>query len=628
MKLLTNKTVTNRPSPFTSFSFKTVLTFCSAFVLAACGSNSGSGTADEANNSSPAPTASSSNQASSDTASTSSEATGEPSRILVNQVGYAPQAAKVAVVPEGGAAEFVVIDTATQATVLQGELSAFSEWTPAGQVVAQADFTELAQPGTYVVRVEGVQDSDPFVVASQPYQALNASALKAYYYNRAGFALDAEYAGEWARDAGHADTEVLVHASAASDQRPEGTVISAPKGWYDAGDYGKYVVNSGISTYTLLAALEHFGDFYTANDTGIPESGNSTPDILEEVMWNLEWMLDMQDPNDGGVYHKLTTKNFSGAVMPSEATDTRYVVQKTTAATLNFAAVMAAASRVVAEYEDVYSGLSDEMLSAAQSAWQWAEANPDIAYQQPADVSTGAYDDDTFNDEFAWAAAELYISTGNDDYYQTLNLTEQSISNPAWAHTGALAWVSLAHHRANLTEAADVSLIESGVQQFAQELVADSEASAYGVALLHGDFYWGSNGGALNKAMMLLQGYRLSGDAQQLKAAQALFDYILGLNPTEYSYVTGFGERPPMHIHHRQSEADSVVEPVPGFVAGGPNTAAHNDCGADQYPAGEEAIARAYLDHWCSYSTNEVTINWNAPLVYVSGALESIYGRE
>ncbi|HCD52991.1 MAG TPA: cellulase, partial [Balneolaceae bacterium] len=125
---------------------------------------------------------------------------------------------------------------------------------------------------------------------------------------------------------------VMVHAAAATGSRPEGTIISSPKGWYDAGDYNKYVVNSGISTYTLLFAYEQFPEFFKNQDLNIPESKNDLPDILDEALWNLEWLLTMQD-EDGGVYHKLTTANFEGMVMPHEATNQRYVVMKNTGAT-------------------------------------------------------------------------------------------------------------------------------------------------------------------------------------------------------------------------------------------------------------------------------------------------------
>src|SRR5690606_6455881 len=103
---------------------------------------------------------------------------------------------------------------------------------------------------------------------------------------------------------------------------------------------------------------------------------------------------------------------------PHQGTAPRYVVQKGTGAALNFAAVMATASRVMADYEQAFPGKSAQMLSAAEAAWQWAQANPQIPYQQPSDIHTGGYGDGNFADEFAWAAAELYITTGNDSYYE------------------------------------------------------------------------------------------------------------------------------------------------------------------------------------------------------------------
>jgi len=201
-----------------------------------------------------------------------------------------------------------------------------------------------------------------------------AAAIKAYYFNRAGIELQAEYAGRYARAAGHPDDHVLVHASAAGPGRPEGSVIASPKGWYDAGDYNKYVVNSAISVYTLLAAYEQFPEFFARQDLHIPESGNGLPDLLNEALWNLDWMLAMQDPADGGVYHKLTNKGFDGVVMPHQANGERYVVQKTTAAALDFAAVMAQASRVFAAFDAQRPGLSARMLAASNTgAHLWSE---------------------------------------------------------------------------------------------------------------------------------------------------------------------------------------------------------------------------------------------------------------
>lgn len=137
----------------------------------------------------------------------------------------------------------------------------------------------------------------------------------------------------------------MVHPSAATTKRPAGTIISSPKGWYDAGDYNKYIVNSGFTLGLILQSYQLHQDRFNSLNLQIPESDNKIPDILDEMMYNLEWMLTMQDPTDGGVYHKLTTPNFEGFVMPEDCKQQRYVVQKTTTATLDFAATKSSGSK-------------------------------------------------------------------------------------------------------------------------------------------------------------------------------------------------------------------------------------------------------------------------------------------
>ena len=543
------------------------------------------------------------------------------SPIHVNQLGFLPGAAKWAVVPGLAPADFSVIDAQTGRPVRRGVLQPSAVWAPAGEAVRLAEFSALTQPGSYRLHVEGQQDSPPFTITADAYAALNAASIKAFYFNRAGIELRPEHAGPWARPAGHADTRVLVHASAASPGRPEGTVIASPKGWYDAGDYNKYIVNSGITTYTLLAAYEHFPAFFQHQALNIPESGNGIPDLLNETLWNLDWMLSMQDPADGGVYAKLTNKGFDGMVMPAQATAERYVVQKTTAAALDFAAVMATASRVFGGFEAQRPGLAARMRAAALAAWKWAQSNPAVIYQQPPDIHTGGYGDDKLADEFAWAAAELYITTRDDAFYTAMRADQQPISVPNWGSVGSLAWISLAHHRKSLTAAADQALIAQRINSQAAQLASAWAASPWRVSQQAADFEWGSNSGLLNQAMMLIQGYRLSGERRLLDAAQAALDDVLGRNALGLSMVTGFGAVSPMHPHHRPSEADGVAAPVPGFLVGGPNPG-QQDAKGCPVPYASKLPAKSYLDHVCSYASNEVAINWNAPLVYVSAALQ------
>ncbi len=556
---------------------------------------------------------------------TLASASAATNQIKINQVGFVPSAQKLAVVPASGGDRFAVVRLDTEEPVYRGTLGPAATWPYSAESVRIADFSGFTQPGVYRLRVEGLPDSPVFHIASDIYRDLNRAAIKALYFNRASTELLEEHAGIYARPAGHPDDRVKVHWSAASDERPEGTIISAPKGWYDAGDYNKYIVNSGITMYTLLAAYEHFPELYRKQDLNIPESGDGVPDLLNEIMWNLEWMFDMQDPHDGGVYHKLTTERFQDAVMPHTLDAQRYVVTKGTAAALNFAAVMAQASRVYAGYESHFPGLSARALRAAEHAWAWAQEHPDITFTNPEGVVTGQYGDRTLSDEFAWAAAELYITTGQDEYYVAMNPSEVANAVPSWSQSRGLAWMSLAHHRDGLTELADRDLIASRVTELADQLLQVWRESAYRVVMQRGNFVWGSNGVALNNAMMLIQGYRVSGNREYLNAAQSNLDYVLGRNATDFSFVTGYGSKPPMHIHHRVSEADGIEHPVPGFIAGGPQPAQQDRqaCLEDYEVEYQSSLpAKSYLDHWCSYASNEIAINWNAPLVYVSGALQ------
>lgn len=541
-----------------------------------------------------------------------------PELIKLNQLGFTPNVEKLAVVPGVDATRFSIVKAATAEEVLAGDLTAAAVWEPSFESVKLADFSSLTAPGNYELKVAGVAASAPFSISADAYKALNAASLKAFYFNRASTALLETHAGIYQRAAGHPDTNVFIHASAADTTRPEGTVVSAPKGWYDAGDYNKYIVNSGITTYTLLAAFQRFPAYFSAQSLNIPESGDAVPDILNEIMWNLEWMLAMQDPNDGGVYHKLTSKGFNGFEMPETDKSERYLVQKSTAAALDFAAVMAAASRVYAGYETQYPDLSAKMLAASKAAWTWAKANPAIYYSQPADIQTGGYGDNDVSDEFFWAAAELYIATNDDSYYTAMKPSDTSADIPGWIGVKSLGWISLAQNLDSLTAVADKALIKSRLDGVAAGIVAKKAASPYGVSLEKGDFYWGSNSGALNQALMLLEAYQLdTSKTAYRQAAQALFDYVLGRNATDYSFVTGYGSKTPMNIHHRPSGGDGIAAPIPGFIVGGPHPDHSGDC--SNYPS--PLPAKSFVDDQCSYSTNEIAINWNAPLVYISAAL-------
>ena len=564
------------------------------------------------------------------TAFLAASASAQPDAIRLNQVGFYPDGPKTAVVVGAEAGTFVVRPAGGGETVMTGTLGEARTWSPSGETVRLADFSEVTVPGDYEVAVEGVGTSYPFRIGAGVHQDAARAALKAYYYMRASVPIEAAYGGRWARAAGHPDDRVLVHNSAATAERPAGTVISAPGGWYDAGDYNKYVVNSGISVGTLLLLLEQYPEYAAALDTNIPESGDAVPDLLDEALVNVRWMLDMQDA-DGGVYHKLTTADFSGEVMPNRATATRYVVQKGTAATLDFAAVMAQASRVVAGYEEAFPGLAGTLREAALDAWAWARANPNVAYNQGAlsspAINTGAYGDGTFTDEFDWAAMELYLTTEADSFLTIRPVpSSPNMGTPWWGGVREMGYYSLLTHRDDVGPEARVDAVRAALLRQADGFLASQEASAYDVVMgaRTREFNWGSNSNAGNQGVALVMAYQLTGDRRYLDAAVSNLDYLLGRNATGYSFLTGHGDKTPMRIHHRPSQADGISAPVPGLLAGGPH-AGGQDVGSESWQCDNYVTtpAASYIDAWCSYATNEITINWNAPFVYLAAAIEA-----
>ncbi|HEX7942388.1 MAG TPA: glycoside hydrolase family 9 protein, partial [Gemmatimonadaceae bacterium] len=554
------------------------------------------------------------------------------SAIHLSQIGFLPTAPKTAIVVGATGSTFAIVAERGD-TVLRGTLSAPKSWALSGEEgIRRADFTRVTRPGRYRLVVPGAGAPPVFDIGTANLHSLGRATLKGFYYQRSGVPIDARYAGKWARAEGHPDTAVLVHPSAVSASRPAGTKISSPRGWYDAGDYNKYVVNSGISTYTLLLLAEQFPEYASALRTDVPESGNALPDVLDEALFNVRWMLTMQDPADGGVYHKLTNAEFDAFEVPSVATQPRYVVQKSTAATLDFAAVMAQAARVVRRYPRALPGLAESLSTAALAAWRWARQHPDSLYDQnrlnattTPHVNTGAYGDRSVDDERRWAATELYLTTRQDSFLVAVPpLPEMQFATvPTWNDVGTLAVVSLAEHRRELPASVDGAAVVEKLVALARSLRAVADSSAYGVARgARRDFVWGSNAVAANQGLVLVQAYRLTGDTTFLRAALGNLDYVMGRNPTGYSFVTGIGTKTPMFPHHRLSGSDTVAAPVPGLLVGGPNPGQQDRC--QGYPSSLPALS--YVDAQCAYAANEIAINWNAPIAYLSAALDASYG--
>jgi endoglucanase len=401
-------------------------------------------------------------------------------------------------------------------------------------------------------------------------------------------------------------------------------------GWHDAGDYGRYVVNSGITTGTLLWAWEMFPQPLHAVKLDIPESGGKPPDVLAEIRWNLDWMLSMQD-EDGGVWHKQTSENFCGFIMPEEDALTSYVIgtggtpYKSTCATGDLAAVAAIAARCYAPCDAAYAA---KCLAAAKRAWAWAVAHPNVSFVNPKGVGTGEYGDKDGRDEILWASAELWRTTGETQYEKTFLDSAKSLPPaselwvPSWPGVASLGyWTYLLAKQASSAEQSSAELkkqILDRTRSTAETLVARQKVSGYGNTLVADDFTWGSNSVAANQSLLLLIAHQFHGEASWREAALGNLHYLLGRNCFGVSWVTQVGSNPYQHPHHRPSGADNIAAPWPGLLSGGPNGRHPGDEVARAFP--KMPPMRMWADDQRAYSLNEVAINWNAPLVFLLAA--------
>ena len=544
--------------------------------------------------------------------------TATQAQIRLNQVGMYPNQEKTAVI-EGTAKSVTIKDAATGKKTVKPRVlrTATSPWSKKQRTVV--DFSALTKPGTYTI--SSGSESATFTISDNALRDVTAATLKAFYLIRSGMAIDKQYAGAYARPVGHPDTEVLIHPSAVSLGRPIGSKISSPGGWYDAGDYNKYIVNSAFSIGMVLCSYEQNRGYFDGLSVNIPESKNQTADLLDEMMYNLRWMLTMQDPYDGGVYHKLTTPNFEGFVMPTDCKQPRYVVQKSTTATLDFAAVMAQAARIFKGNKD-YPTFADEAARAAMAAYGWAERNPRVLYQQrrltdPA-VSTGEYGDFNTTDEWYWAATELYLLTGDQQFAEVAAKNQpRRFSAPTWGNVAALGTYDALTH-------SEHSTLNTQLLSYCDSLIATTAKSSFQTPCGNSprDFGWGCLAETFGaNGLTLCLAHRLTGDKKYLTAAQQNADYVLGRNATGYCYITGFGTKSPMHPHHRISEADGIDAPFPGLVAGGPNPGQQDIAEVKTYPSKQPD--ESYTDVMQSYASNEIAINWNASILALLGWLEA-----
>ena len=538
--------------------------------------------------------------------------------IKVNQLGYTTNAPKYALVsgfpeefktPVGAA--FQVKNTKNGQAVFNGKLTLVSNFdaTASGERVLNANFSGLKTPGEYRVFVAGLPASLPFKIGDSIYKSLLFDTSRYFYYQRSGMALDAKYAGKWARGVGHPSDAHLPLQS-----NPQGPTRDVSGGWYDAGDYGKYVSMCAVPISDLLWSYETFPDQFKDGQNNIPESGNGIPDILDEVKWETDWVLKMQDANSGGFYQMVWPNNAQKT--PDKDTQQRFIYDqangqnnvRATATTANAVAALSHASVVFGPFNFEYS---NRLLDAAKRGWAYLQANPtDI-------VVTGMTgSDDNDRDNRLWAAAALYRASG-DASCQSYFLSHYAGFTQLWqsdhdnAYVGDLSPLAMLDYmKTPKPDAKVVAWFRTQFGTWRATQIRRWKTRVWPNFLLDQNYYWGSNSVTLGTTLLLAVGSRELGtyDADIVNSTRANLNYILGVNPRQFSYVTGYGGNCVQNVYSCIWSNDGIDAIPPGYMAGG----------ANQYEghAFSRFAAKCYSDVDTEWTTNENAIYWNSCLVF------------
>jgi endoglucanase len=531
--------------------------------------------------------------------------------IVVDQFGYRTKAQKVAVIrsPQTGydstatftpGTKYSVVAKSTGKSVKDGELAAWNGGvtdTSSGDEVWWFDFSDVTTPGTYTI-VDNDKNvrSVEFEIDDNVYRSVLKHAVRMYYYQRAGIAKTAAYAGaEWT------DGTCLVgpgqdseaHAWLAKTDASQ--VRDLHGGWFDAGDTNRYTAWAAGTVISLLHAFDEnpsaFGDDYN-----IPESGNGTPDLLDEVKYAIDWVVRMQN-SDGSL---LCVLGSDAASPVSAATKPSYYGPPTTNATLLASAMFAYASKIYgARSEASLKTFAADLKSRATKAWTWADANPNVLYynndESKQTGSSGLASGDQETDDAGrlfskfQAAVYLYETAGGDTY--------KSFAESNWSKvlgsSGPTEWdmekadaVTYFSQLSGVTSSVASAIISQVTSTVGNQLSAVTGSKDPYRAYMK-DYTWGSNQIKMAQARLYQHLAKYGSGADADKAAAAAEDYVHylhGTNPLGIVYLTNMQRAGAEHsattIFHSwfadkspkwDTTTASTAGPAPGFVPGGPN---------------------------------------------------------
>jgi endoglucanase len=535
----------------------------------------------------------------------------------VDQVGYLTNYSKTAMVADPAATSFEVVDARNNQVVFKGNLSAAKKDGLSEETIRQADFSALKTPGTYKLKV-GNRESYDFVIGDNVYAVPAVESWRSYTLSRSNTPIDDPVTGLRIKEGHSQDHAAQVWFTDALNKK--GDKIDVSGGWYDAGDYGKYITTAGISSAQLLLAYEAHPDHFTRGQLVFPQgvaTDAKLPDALTEVKFELDWMRKMQR-KDGSTFHKVAGTKWPGFdVSPDTDSQDRYLFGNATASSAMYGASLAIAARVYAPFDKAYA---QALKKDAVRVWSWLQKNPEPIYRwdDGQESGSGPYDKKTDLEERIWLAAELFRTTGDKTYEDYLlkagrDRITQKPGFFTWDNTLALG--QFAYLQAKHADPALQAEVKEAFLGYADDICQKIASDSFHCALASSEYTWASTKNALTQGDILLMANQIEPKQAYVEGALAQIHYLFGRNALNKSFMTGMGDNPPEHPHNRIHESTGAY--VPGLVVGGPNHVSGGDPDQTKFLAsGHIPVSKSYLDVLTSWSTNEYAIDYTATAAY------------
>lgn len=516
-----------------------------------------------------------------------------------NQIGFLPQDAKRFVWTVDGLEAVHVpfaVHCLTQSFVFRGFTGpAVDQRASAGEFVMVGDFSQVRTPGLYRIEVNGVS-SHPFAIGETVYQPLLRDAVRAFHLIRANTAID-DPVTKVRHAAGHLSDGALP---------VDGATRDLSGGWYNAGDFGKWVHMAALSVSHMMWLYELRPHMASALKLEVPPTPG-LPDILAEARWGLDFMLRMQNP-DGSVLHKVDAEpNLPWGVLPAADATERHAKPAGSWDAAVFVGAMVQASGVFKPFDPAFA---ERCRAAAFKAWTWLQAHPAVENNDP------YYAGSDIAPKWLWALGAMAAIDPSLQPRAAQEFDARGVVPSSWQTPQILGALALA--RGSERRARDIAIAK--IAAAADVVMAQSATDAYGC---NGDpamYFWGGVENALNAANTCFMAHALGAGTKYRDGGTRVLDYVLGHNALGRAFVTGHGTVRVEHPWHWIYRDQGIA--IPGWAVGGPN---HSPQGADQplkiLIAQGTPAAKCYLDQ-CdsgSWASNEGQTSENAALLFAVG---------